>query len=220
MPRSRSSLYSHGSVFVAKPSGRAKPSKLSKMKPLPTISLPNQMLVAPAPPPSSPIASLSAPPPAMFGHPSAPDLSQCVPVPLAAVPPLGGDGAASLRYWKARAEFVAQKTEYYERKCGELGEQLGFVTHALNDHVKKGRRELESVNCRLALALDENIRLSSLLAAALEKQKDYDSLVEDKRLIQSVVDSMTETLNLYMRDPLPGFEHPLMSMYPCDAGGF
>jgi hypothetical protein len=200
---------------------RIKTNKPSKLKPLPTTIAPQSMkaLVLPGPLISVPaVGEGGGSTPAMFGHPSAPDLSQCVPPPPTAVgPPLGADDASSLVYWKARAEFVAQKIEYYERKCGDLGMQLGFATHALNDHMRKSKMELESVNDSLALALDENVRLSSLLAAALEKQKDYDSLVEDKRLMQSVMDSMTETLNLYVQDPLPGFGHTVMSSFPCDG---
>lgn len=216
MPRARHlNLYAHTPGLVAK-QVRIKTSKPSKLKPIPTPVVAQSMKVLVLPGPSVPAVGDGSTPP-MFGHPSAPDLSQCIPDPPALCPPLGADDGASLVYWKARAEFVSQKTEYYERKCADLGMQLGFATHALNDHMRKSKMELESVNDSLALALDENIRLSSLLAAALEKQKDYDSLVEDKRLMQSVLDSMTETLNLYVQDPLPAFGHPVMSGFPCDG---
>jgi hypothetical protein len=228
MPHKHSLLHMHTPASVTK-SGRGKSKKSIKTKQrplaavvLPAAHAPHKVFVVPAHSPLASSASVrvnSTPP--MFGYPSAPDLSLCVPVPLAARdPPLGADDEASLRYWRARAEFVAQKTEYFERKCGELAAQLGFATHALNDHARKSLAERVAMDDRQSQVLSENARLTSLLAVAFAHQKDYDSLLEDKRLMQGVMDSMTETLENCMREPLPGFEHSLMCLYPCDGCSF
>lgn len=207
--------------------------------PAPPLNIPG-----PSSKPAELCSSIAGRTPAMFGHPSAPDLSECVrAVGVAAhltMDPLSlsdglcvqgtrdpcaaswTDRLADVSYWKERAEFALHKSEHFERKCGELGVQLGFTTHALEGHIRSSKLASASLNDRLTLALEENTRLSSLLETAMEKSRDYDTLLEERRELQAKLAAVTETLDGYVKrdsEVLGDFEHGVFGGYPCDWYG-
>ncbi len=129
---------------------------------------------SPTPVLGSNIAS-EPPPPSMFGHPNAPDLSKCL---------FLSEDTARLRYWQAKAE-------HYEAKSADLGRQLAFSVHAMNLHVRESKVEMEALNDRLLAALGENHRLECLLEASLMRSREFE-------VVQEGIDSMAHALSLCM----------------------